>query len=223
MSTHRWFRIDEVLPIAEHAMASPEQHITRAQVLAGAAQRPALIWTSTGEEDLVSSNGVPIWYDIDGGVHAAAAHTWRPTAAGPRGGTARPDRRSAYLPLEGARDRPPVIDALRDGWHTGRHWVVIDIDPTGGHLIRRGWSPTWPGCTPTPTRKPTRCPASSWCCASTGMCWSCPSSTTTAPRLGWSRSTGCIRRRGLLQRRRLPVALAVHQSNRVLSVRRGRR
>jgi len=117
-------------------MACPEQHITRAQVLAGAAQRPALIWTSTGEEDLLSSGGVPIWYDIDGEVHTAAAHTWLPTAAGRRRGTAQPDRHIAYLPLDCASDHLPVIDVLRGGRHTGRHWAVIDIDPTGGHLIR---------------------------------------------------------------------------------------
>jgi len=46
MSTRAWFRLDEVRPVAEHAMACPSPRLTTAQVRAGFPLRPALIWTA---------------------------------------------------------------------------------------------------------------------------------------------------------------------------------
>jgi len=54
---------------------------------------------------------------------------------GRRGSAAHAGFDTAYLPLDTARSQLPVIDVLRDGRHTGRHWVVVDLDPTGGRLI----------------------------------------------------------------------------------------
>src|SRR6266536_2154096 len=123
-------------------MACPSHRITTAQVRAGAPLQPALIWTATGsgtDLDTLSSNGVPVWYDEDGQEHAAPTWTWtwqQRSAAGARGGSVQSGYGTAYLPLDSARNQLPIIDLLRDGRHTGRHWVAIDIDPTGGHLIR---------------------------------------------------------------------------------------
>jgi hypothetical protein len=141
MSSQAWFRLTEVQPIAEHAMACPSHRITTAQVLAGAPLQPALIWTATGSGtdnlDTLSSNGVPVWYDEDGQEHAAPTWTWQQrSAAGARGGSVQSGYGTAYLPLDSARNQLPIIDLLRDGRHTGRHWVAIDIDPTGRHVIR---------------------------------------------------------------------------------------
>jgi hypothetical protein len=132
MSTRAWFRLDEVHPVAEHAMACASHRLTTAQVRAGFPLRPALIWTAaTDEQDAVSSNGIPAWYDDDGEDHAATAWTWTHRPTGRRGTPARHDFDTAYLPLNQPTDRSrgrfPVIDLLRDGRNAAAHWVVIDI------------------------------------------------------------------------------------------------
>ena len=131
MSARVWFRTEEVLPLAEHAMACPSQRITTAQVRASFPLRPALIWTATADEDALSSNGVPAWYGDDGQHHAAPAWTCKHTTSGRRGSPAHAGFDTAYLPLNPptnrARGKLPVIEALRDGRRTGRHWVAINI------------------------------------------------------------------------------------------------
>jgi hypothetical protein len=70
-------------------MACPSHRLTTAQVRAGFPLRPALIWTAaTNEEDALSSNGIPAWYDEDGQDHAAPARTWKHRATGRRGSPA---------------------------------------------------------------------------------------------------------------------------------------
>jgi hypothetical protein len=135
MSHRLWFRLHDVLPLAEHAMACPAHRITGAQALTGAALRPALVWTGTPVLDVLVSNGVPVWYGERSVHHAAEAHTWRHINTGRYGTAQRPGYDTAYLPLD-TNDLPLVIDALRDARHTGRHWVTVDIDPADGHLIR---------------------------------------------------------------------------------------
>jgi len=131
MSARVWFRTEEVLPLAEHAIACPSQRITTAQVRASFPLRPALIWTATADEDALSSNGVPAWYGDDGQHHAAPAWTWKHPTSGRRGSPARPGFDTAYLPLTQPtnqdRRRLPVIEALRRGRRTGAHWVAITI------------------------------------------------------------------------------------------------
>ena len=134
MSTRAWFRTEEVHPIAEHAIACPAHRITTAQVRAGFPLRPALIWTATTERVALSSNGVPAWYDEDGQDHDAPAWTWQHRPTG-RHGVAILGFDTAYLPLTSAGSRPPVIEALRDGQRAGGHWVVVDLDAAGGHVI----------------------------------------------------------------------------------------
>jgi len=135
MITRSWFRHDEILPLGEHALACPARRLTGAQVLAGAPSRPALVWTATEQGDLVSSNGVPGWYDEDGREHAALAWTWRRASTGRRGSAAQPGYDTAYLPLDADHDGASLIARLREGRRTGRHWVAIDIDPADQHLI----------------------------------------------------------------------------------------
>jgi hypothetical protein len=130
MTTLVWFRLDETIAVAEHAMACPAQRITTAQVHAGARLRPALIWTTTDDEDALSSNGVPSWYDEDGQVHAARAWTWQHPATARRGTTDQTDVQR-FLPLvRRHRDRRyPLITQLRNGGLRGGHWFVVDTDP----------------------------------------------------------------------------------------------
>jgi hypothetical protein len=135
-SSRLWFRLDEVRPIAEHAMACPSHHLTREQVAAGARLRPALTWTPTDDGVALSSNGVPLWYDDDGQVHAAHAWTWHHPASGRRGSDAAINDTAVndadrYLPLlRRYRDRRlPLITRLRKGAEHGGHWFVVDTDP----------------------------------------------------------------------------------------------
>jgi hypothetical protein len=133
-----WFRLNDVLPLAEHALACPTHRITRAQALAHAPLGPALTWTSTPVLEVLTSNGMPVWYGEGGTTHAAEAHTWRHTATG-RYGTAFTDGYdTAHLPLLARGWHGPVIDMLRDAGHHGRHWVTIDIHAGDTHLITGG-------------------------------------------------------------------------------------
>ncbi len=133
MSTRLWFRVDDVLPLADHAMACPTHRITDAQARARTTLGPALIWTSNATLDALTSNGVPAWYGERGTTHAAEAHAWRHTGTG-RYGTAWSDSyTTAFLPLTAL-----FLDALRHARHDGRHWITIDIHPGDTHLIAPG-------------------------------------------------------------------------------------
>lgn len=138
-----WFRLDEVLPLAEHAMACVAHHRTTAQFLHGARLGPALIWNSAA--GALGSNGVPGWYGADGRHHTAEAATWQHRATG----------RSAvsdagadlYLPLA-ARPRsthrhgmlgwrhPPLITVLRRGAKRDKHWFAVHTDPAARHRFQ---------------------------------------------------------------------------------------
>jgi hypothetical protein len=127
-----WFRLTEVLPIAEHALACSQHRITTAQTIAGQRLRPALIWTRPWGQETLSSNGVPIWYgryhDV---VHGAQAHTWWHQATNRRGTDEQPLPEHRFLPLQQRHrdDRSPLITLLREGARRGRHWLVVNTDP----------------------------------------------------------------------------------------------
>jgi hypothetical protein len=133
---HRlWLRLDDIVPLAEHAVACPDHSLTRAQTLAHAPLGPALIWTGNAECDRLVSNGVPAWHDPDGSLHGAYARTWRHIATD-RYGTANIDGyHTAYLPLFGDGDQPDLIDAIRAARTDERHWRRVDIDPADAHRI----------------------------------------------------------------------------------------
>lgn len=130
-STRLWFRCDEVLPLAEHAMAC-RPHLTGAQVLAGQSLIPGLLVHHTAGTAVLSSNGTPPWHDAVGVVHRATALNWQRT-----GQLRLPAHaRDAFLPLDrspaGGR---PMIDLMRAAQHRRHHWMAITVNRVRGHLI----------------------------------------------------------------------------------------
>jgi hypothetical protein len=127
-----WFRLDEVLPLAAHAVACTEHHLTKAQVLAGAPTRPALIWHGTATADTLTSNGVPQWYTATGDRHAATSHTWFHQPSGRYGVAGSPGQqeRHGYLPLTALPgERYHLIDWLEAESHV-RYWMAINVTST---------------------------------------------------------------------------------------------
>jgi hypothetical protein len=80
-----YFRVEQALPLAEHAMSCPTHRLTPEQVAAGARLRPALVLTATADGIGLSSNGVPSWCDDAGDLHTAPAWTWHHPGSGRRG------------------------------------------------------------------------------------------------------------------------------------------
>lgn len=115
-------------------MACPDHRVTTPNLRDGLPVRPALIWTASTDDVALSSSGVPHWYDQDGQQHTAAARTWK-HHAGTTPGATRTGGDTAYVPLDTARGRLSVIDLLREGRHTGAHWVAIDLDAITGYRI----------------------------------------------------------------------------------------
>lgn len=127
-----WFRLTEVLPIAEHALACPQHRITAAQAIAGQPLRPALDWIRSAGQETLTSNGVPVWYDRHHDiVHGAQAITWWHRATNRRGTDDQPPAQHRSLALQRRhRDgRPPLITLLREGARRRMHWFVINTDP----------------------------------------------------------------------------------------------
>ncbi|MGK5741499.1 hypothetical protein [Micromonospora sp. URMC 103] len=135
MSHRLWFRLDDVLPLAEHALACPVHRITGAQARGLTPLGAGLIWTGTSTGDVLVSNGLHGWYSEFGDVHTADARTWRHLSADRHGVAGRSDYFQGFLPLQAGCALGPVIGMLRDARHSGRHWVTVDIDPADGHLI----------------------------------------------------------------------------------------
>lgn len=140
MPNRFWFRLTEVLPIAEHAVACPEHRLTAAQVVAGGPLLPALILTHSHGHEALATNGVPLWYDRrKDAEHAAEAHTWWHRANQRRGTDDKPQPPDRFLPLQaGHRDQhPPLITLLREGARQRMHWFVVNTDPTLIHRPER--------------------------------------------------------------------------------------
>ncbi|MEU7171515.1 MULTISPECIES: hypothetical protein [Micromonospora] len=127
MSARLWFRVEDVLPLAEHALACPTHRLTRAQVAAGEHNTPALILRRSGFKGELRSNGAPLWYTPHNGEQFAYGGSWRRLDA-----AAEPDEH-LYLPLRHAGpDGRRLIDVLRAGRALGRTWVAIDTDAVPG-------------------------------------------------------------------------------------------
>lgn len=73
MPTTSWFRLADVLPLAEHAVASRDHRQARAH----ASRNPALIWNAGDLDDTLTSNGLRGWRDDAGRDHIAVAWTCR--------------------------------------------------------------------------------------------------------------------------------------------------
>ncbi|GIM90128.1 hypothetical protein [Paractinoplanes toevensis] len=135
MSHRMWFRLTDVLPLAEHAMACFEHRTTGVEVGLDVSHGPALIWTGSALMDLLSSNGVPTWHREDASMHIAEAYTWRNTTGAY--GTAHTDGyHTAYLPLTNPDGSTGfVMNVLRGSRDSGYSWLAVDIDPTDARLI----------------------------------------------------------------------------------------
>ncbi|WP_240033272.1 hypothetical protein [Micromonospora globbae] len=130
MSNRLWFRVEDVLPLAEHALACPTHRLTRAQLAAGEHNTPALTLRRAGSEGQLRSNGVPVWHTPHGHEQVAHGGAWRPAG----GSVSEPDQH-LYLPLRHTDpDGRQLIDVLRAGRALDRNWLAIDTE-------------TWPGCT----------------------------------------------------------------------------
>jgi len=129
--TRLWFRCDEVMSLAEHAMAC-RPHLTGAQVLAGQGLTPGLRVHHAAGTAVLSSNGTPTWHDAMGAVRRATALTWQRTGQRNRPAHAR----DAFLPLHPApAGGPPMIDLMRAARHRRQHWMAITVNRVRGHLI----------------------------------------------------------------------------------------
>ncbi len=135
MSQRMWFRLADVLPLAEHALAGFTHRRTGIEARIDVPHGPALIWTGSPVMDLLVSNGVPTWHRDNGSLHAAEAYTWHDTSG--TYGTAQIDGYdTAYLPLTTSDgSTSSVMDVLRGCRFSGCSWVTVDIDPADGHLI----------------------------------------------------------------------------------------
>jgi hypothetical protein len=92
-----------------------------------------VIWTGTPVLDVLTSTGVPVWYDERGSIHAAEAHTWRHITSGRYGTAWSAGYDTSYLPLN-----PRLVRASRSSARcvpggapagTGSPWT--SIPPTG--------------------------------------------------------------------------------------------
>ncbi|TNH21812.1 hypothetical protein FHG89_30625 [Micromonospora orduensis] len=131
MSHRLWFRLDDVLPLAEHAAAASAHLRTRRQYRAGVPDQAALIWSHDADGDWLSSNGVPRWYDADGVDHRVLAETWSHTATGATGNPVPTEDGQGFLPLhtghlDGRRD---LLDLLRYARRHEMHWFGLHPDP----------------------------------------------------------------------------------------------
>jgi hypothetical protein len=163
--TRLWFHLDEVLPIAAHALACPRHAVTPAQIHAAAPLRPALIWHGDDIHDTMTSNGLPGWHDLTGQAHTARASTWVHRPTGRRGVAVQPGGvRRGYLPLIGLkREDGNLIDWLEAEGRAMR-WLSIDVAGAGAILdwgrldlhVSRGdlhpphavWEPATVACVP---------------------------------------------------------------------------
>jgi hypothetical protein len=130
MSHRLWFRIDDILPLAEHAAATIAHRKTRQQYQAGLPDQAALIWSQDTDGDWLSSNGVPRWCDADGADHRVLAETWAHTATGATGNPVPADDGHGFLPLHTAHldGRRSLLDLLRFACQQGMHWFGLHPD-----------------------------------------------------------------------------------------------
>lgn len=125
-----WFRLDDVAPLTAHALGCTEHTITRAEVLAGANTGPALAFASTRQHATLRSNGIPAWYDNDGGEHVAYAAAWRHAPTGRTSHVHLADYTHAFLPLTSQ-----VMHLIRTARDTGHSWISVHLDSRDQHLI----------------------------------------------------------------------------------------
>lgn len=119
-----WWRVADVLPIAEHAASVSGYR-------SGSPHQPTLLWISDVCGDDLESNGTPVWYDGEGQVHHARAETWMHDATGTTGNPAQANEPDGYLPLLAKhRDgRRSLLDLLRFARSHEVNWLAVHPDP----------------------------------------------------------------------------------------------
>ncbi|MBQ1052726.1 hypothetical protein KBX50_30260 [Micromonospora sp. C51] len=139
MTRRLWWRVDQILPLAEHAATTIAHHRTRQQYAAGMPDQAALIWSHDADGDWLTSNGLPHWYAADGTAHRVRADTWTHTPTGATGNPIPAQDGHGFLPLrsghlDGRRD---LLDLLRFAHQQGMHWFGLHPDPTRDHTNDR--------------------------------------------------------------------------------------
>jgi len=138
--THRlWWRVTDILPLAEHAAATGRHIQTGTPRHAGWTDCPALIWTSDPDGDWLCSNGIPVWYSADGALHRIRAETWSHPATGTTGNPAQADELDGVLPLlaEHLDGRRTLLDLLRFARQQQVHWLGLHHDPASDETNTR--------------------------------------------------------------------------------------
>ncbi|MGQ5265227.1 hypothetical protein ACTWLT_31190 [Micromonospora sp. ZYX-F-536] len=131
MADRMWFRVEDVLPLAEHALACPTHRLTRAQVAAGARNGPALTLSRTGTSGVLLSNGIPAWHTAQGEEQAARSTSWYPVPA-----SSAEVQESVYLSLgQPVSGQGRLIDVLRAGRALGSRWLAITADTSPGKAL----------------------------------------------------------------------------------------
>src|SRR5688500_13193802 len=135
MTRRLWWRVDQILPLAEHAAATIEHHRTRQQYGAGLPDQAALIWSHDTDGDWLSSNGVPRWYDTNGTEHRVRAETWTHTATAATGTPVPARDGHGFLPLrtDHLDGRRNLLDLLRFARDHRMHWFGLHPDPARDH------------------------------------------------------------------------------------------
>ncbi|MGW4368041.1 hypothetical protein ACWEKT_20600 [Nocardia takedensis] len=125
-----WFPLEQVSPIAEHAMAAPEH--TWSPYDTDPLVGPALVWVKERGTTYVCSNGRPRQLDPNrpGTTLTCYAHGWATFSPYLSATAVGGDDFAEYLPLNA---RPgvgePLIDLIReDAPHLG--WLVIHVTTT---------------------------------------------------------------------------------------------
>lgn len=128
MTRRLWWRTDKILPLAEHAAATPHHHQTRQQNRAGWPAVPALIWSHDADGDWLSSNGDPTWYSADGTEYRVRAETWTHTATGTTGNPHPGDDGDGFLPLrlQHSDGRRTLLELLRFARAHGLQWFGVN-------------------------------------------------------------------------------------------------
>ncbi|MGI5213328.1 hypothetical protein [Plantactinospora sp. CA-290183] len=141
MTRRLWWRVTDVLPLAEHAVATRRHRTYDLQRnVDWWGDAPALIWVSRPDGDLLFSNGIPDWYDRDGTVHHARAETWIHIRTGARGNPAQVAETHGILPLKTGRylkGRRTLLDLLRYAARHELNWFGLDPDPASEETSSR--------------------------------------------------------------------------------------
>jgi hypothetical protein len=143
--THRtWWRVADILPLAEHAAATIRGVPTNAQRRLGWPDYPALVWTRDHGGDWLSSNGQPAWHTATGTGYQVRAETWTHTATGGTGNPPLTDPGHGVLPLlaEHLDGRRTLLDLLRFADAHELNWLGVDPEPDSEqdytrYLVRR--------------------------------------------------------------------------------------